>query len=205
MRNIPSYLKEELNNLGITTRIVEGFDEEKYEVPRHINKIPTGWQVRFARKGEPYFSCAFANNNYGGADNALDEAILCLLDEQKNHKLTDFLEIGNKDGVKISFAKTSRIDNGVPCYSASVTLLHQRNGSLSVASRYLGTKNTLTQERLDTAVKELLGAWYWAKTMKEEIGRRAFSEISKKIPENAADYLPQNFKIPSYSVGSLLN
>ncbi len=204
MRHIPLYLKNKLSKLGIKTRTVTAFDDI-YEVPRHITKLPYGWQVRFDRKSEQYFSCSFANNNYGGADNALDEAILCLLEEQEKHMLTDYLTLSSKDEVKISFAKSSRQANGIPCYKASVTLLNLRSGELAIANRYLGTANTLTQERLDDVVKELTGAWYWAKTMKEEIGRTEFSKIAKDVPDDVVNLLPDNFKIPTYHVSDLIN
>lgn len=204
MRHIPENLKARLATFGIATRFVAAFDGEVYEVPRHISKLPNGWQVRFDRKGEQYFSQSFNNNHYSSFEATLDAAIKCLICVQKNHIPSDCLVSTMKDFPKISFSKSMGKNNAVRQFNASVTIMNSKDSGLIVESRYLGSANTISDERVQKAVRELYAIWFWAKSIKCGYGRQKLKEMYRSIPKNVMSYLPDNFTLPSYDANTLL-
>ncbi|MFS1430825.1 hypothetical protein LMH73_027875 [Vibrio splendidus] len=203
MRVIPENLKNLLAEYGISTRFVFAFGDETYEVPRHINKLPNGWQVRFDRKEEKYFSQSFNNKNFTSYEATLDAAIKCLVVAQKNHTPTDCLISQMKDFPKISFAKSLSKHNTIRQFSASVTIMKTKESGLIVESRYLGTTKTTSNLKIEKAVKELYAIWFWAKSIKAGYGRQKLREMYSNIPKNVMTYLPDGFVPPQYNVDTL--
>lgn len=177
-----------------TTRSIVAFGRV-WDCPRHINPLPDGWQVRFARQNEAYHSKCFGLSQHCSPDDALDAAKKHLEEKQREYLRTEQLNTHKVELPVITFS----VRRKKPSLQGAVTLYSGKKRK--IVTEHVGTPRTLTQERVDTAVKKLLGTWFWVVKMKAELGIDVVKTLP--VPVHCDSYLPDDFELPHYDVNEL--
>lgn len=157
------------------------------ECPRHINRIDSscqGWQVRFQRAGEPYFSRLFSDGVHGGILTALNEAEKCLEAQQANRKRTDQLNAGESNHVCFSWNRHSKRKN-IWQLTCMVHICSWKKKK-KTKSFFVCTEETYSEERIAKITAHAEQLIEWKKKMISEIGREQLMETP--IPEHLNHY-----------------
>lgn len=189
-------------NLELTMpcRVINAFNRE-WNVPRHVNPVPHGWQVRFSRQGESYYSKSFSNTKFGSPEAAFDAAIDDVIDQLGSRFRTEELSRKGLTPPNISFSTTGgrgRWKN--TGLTASIHLV-THNGKYKHAHRHIGTINSINQEKVDNVVKGLIADWYWVSNRVSTMGVDNLMEVSP--PANSVDEMPSYAVIPQINVEQL--
>lgn len=155
--------------------------------PRHINRInrsrkvnTCGWQLRFARTSpqEPYYSKLFSDGKYG--DNlyrSLEAATEHLEEVQKHYRKTDQLILPKTKC--LCYKWNPARENGILQYECQIHICQYKN-KRKVLGYYLGTINTLCQERIDYMEKHAERILQWRREQIATIGREVL--MSTEVP-----------------------
>ncbi len=150
-----------------------------FTVPRHINRQESPatpgrgetrtWQVRFDRKDEPYFSKTFSDGVYGGTEEALNEAIICLEAIQQNYRYTEQINTLSSDTNTLFWRNNPSRPSQQELW-ASVYLCSYNN-QRCIISFFVCTENNYTEKK--EAQADAIGQYLreWASEVIEEEGR----------------------------------
>lgn len=150
--------------------------------PRHINRINhnCGWQVRFHRMHEPYYSRFFSDNKYGGWNWALDAATEHLEQVQQLYRKTDMLFLPRSEHVVFQWHANSRKDGTLQLRCVvHICNWHKRK---RIKQLYVGTKKTVTQQRVDQTKVHAMAIIDWRNKFIAEHGREQL--MTAKMPES---------------------
>ncbi len=170
---------------------VDGFE---YKVPKNITRIDpsrydtntTGWQLRFSRKGEPYYSKMFSDNVWGNVDEALSAA-LEEWEKQLESRKSPFLARLKKKTLKgknlpcgIHFSTSTKKNRRYAEYSFVVTICLPQERVYK--SFYIGTENTISSDKFYQKQKEAVAFRLYAEHL---MFKGDFAKVSKqmKIPK----------------------
>lgn len=186
-------------NLELTmpSRVIRIFNRN-WNVPRHVNPLPYGWQVRFARQSEPYYSKSFSISKYGSPEAAFDAAIDDVISQLGQRSRTEEISRKGDTPPAISFSTSGgrgRWKNR--SVSASIHLVTHK-GRYKHTHQYIGTIDSINQEKVDNVVKKLIADWYWVSQRVSTMGIDNLMEVSP--PANSIDELPRYAVIPKISV-----
>ena len=150
--------------------------------PRHINRINRncGWQVRFDRIDEPYYSRFFSDNKYGGWNWALDAATEHMEQVQQLYRQTDMLYLPRSSHVYFQWHKHSR-KNGILQLRCNIHICSWHKCK-RIRQFYVGTENTVTQQRVDQAKAHAMAIIDWRNKFIAEQGREQL--MTAKMPES---------------------
>ena len=154
-----------------------------FVVPRHINRIenkPTGnqgWQVRFDRKDEPYFSRLFSNGVWGGAERALNESIICLEEEQDGRLYTEQLMVPGIDSYYVYWIQNHK-NPDIEELRANIHLCRFKDIRYS-SSYFVCTNNNYTRAKEENAHRICQDVKEWACDLIKREGREAVVDLEE--------------------------
>ena len=130
---------------------------------RHINRVgDMGWQVRFDRKDEPYFSRYFSDGAHGGKRAAYRAAVDCLEQVQRRYRYTEQVILSSSDTNQLFWNRNELQAHVYLC-------THENVRSLIIF--HVGTINTVTDKRIREAHKKIKYIKRWADNIIETDGR----------------------------------
>ena len=209
--------KEEKQRVLAHTENIHGHDIKfykqliagtEYVVPTHVNRVDCekakGWQIRRIRKYQPKLDKFIPDRKFADEQASLNMAVEVLRIHLKNIQPMDVIPFAINDSKK-GLNKTGypgvRLDwdkrKGKKFYELSVEVTIGKYDPTTYKAFYVGTENTITQERLDSAMAEAI-AW------REELVRNLIVDNGVIIPETVDLSKPSNHKVTVTQINKLL-
>ncbi|THB70128.1 MAG: hypothetical protein D6B28_10130 [Gammaproteobacteria bacterium] len=186
-------------------QMIEGTE---YVVPTHVNRVDCekakGWQIRRIRKHQPKLDKFIPDRKFSDQHASLNMAVEVLRIHLKNIQPMDVIPFALKDskkGVNKTGYPGVRLDwdkrKGKKFYELSVEVTIGKYDPTTYKAFYVGTENTITQERLDSAMAEAI-AW------REQLVRKLIVEKDVLIPESVDIARKNNHKVTVAQINKLL-
>ncbi len=193
------------HDINFYKQMIEG---SEYIVPTHINRVDCdkakGWQIRRIRKYQPKLDKFIPDRKFADENASLNMAVEVLRIHLKNIQPMDVIPFAIKDSKK-GLNKTGypgvRLDwdkrKGKKFYELSIEVTIGKYDPTTYKAFYVGTENTITQERLDSAMAEAT-AW------REELVRKTILDNGLSIPESVNVSKVSNHKVTVSQINKLL-
>ncbi len=193
------------HDINFYKQIINGTE---YVVPTHVNRVDCekakGWQIRRIRKYQPKLDKFIPDRKFDCEQASLNMAVEVLRIHLKNIQPMDIIPFAVKDSKK-GLNKTGypgvRLDwdrrKGKKYYELSVEVTIGKYDPTTYKAFYVGTENTITQDRLDLAMQEAI-AW------REHLVRTTIVDKGVSIPESVDLSKPSKHKVTVSQINKLL-
>lgn len=129
-----------------------------WHLPRHVNAIPSGWQVRFARKSEEYYSKAYSIKDFKSSELALRACLLDLRGQLSKRARTESV-IGHR---KSALPPQLMFWHSKGRLAAALPLFVYKGKNHLIYKYSLPIGHDDFRDSLENALCQLIGRWQWA-------------------------------------------
>lgn len=166
----------------------QSIDGNEYTVPTHVNRVDCekakGWQIRRIRKYQPKLDKFIPDRKFHDEQSSLNMAVEVLRIHLKSIQPMDVIPFAVNDakkGVNKTGYPGVRLDwdkrKGKKYYELSIEVTIGKYDPTTYKAFYVGTENTITQERLESALNEAI-EW------REHLVRKIIIEKNVSIPSS---------------------